>query len=59
MMRQPVYNYHLKKLKSDCSGATAIEYALIALLIALVLIAAMLSIGTSVTRFFMEVGTSL
>ena len=47
----------LRALRLDRSGATAIEYALIALLIALVLISAMLSIGTSVTNMFMQVNS--
>lgn len=45
----------LVRLRRGRSGATIIEYALIALLIALVLIAAMMSIGTSVTSMFMSI----
>ena len=41
------------------SGATAIEYALIALLIGLVLISLQYSIGASVRGFFMSMATGL
>lgn len=47
----------LRALRLDRSGATAIEYAFIAVLIVLVLISAMLSIGTSVTSMFMAVNS--
>ena len=49
----------LARLRIDRSGATAIEYALIALFIGIVLIAAMASIGTSVTGMFTQVATGL
>ncbi|MBA2635439.1 MAG: Flp family type IVb pilin, partial [Sphingomonas sp.] len=40
-------------------GATAIEYGLIAALIAVAAIGAMTSLGTSLSATFSEVGTSL
>lgn len=48
----------LKMIKND-KGATAIEYGLIAALIAVAAIGAMTSIGTSLSATFSEVGTSL
>ncbi len=41
------------------SGATAIEYALIASLIAVAIITAVSSVGTKVSTVFTEVGNSL
>ena len=41
------------------SGATAIEYALIASLIAVAIITAVSSVGTKVSTVFTEVGDSL
>ena len=41
------------------SGATAIEYALIASLIAMVIIVAVQVVGTKVSTVFTEVGNSL
>lgn len=49
----------LSLLSSERSGTTAIEYALIALLIGLVLLTLQNSIGASVRGFFMSVGTNL
>jgi Flp pilus assembly pilin Flp len=49
----------LTSLPSDQSGTTAIEYAMIVLLIGLVLISLQGSIGSSVINFFTEVGTNL
>ena len=46
-------------LYQNDTGATAIEYALIALLIGLVLISLQNSIGDSVKGFFMSVATGL
>jgi Flp pilus assembly pilin Flp len=46
-------------LCSNETGTTAIEYALIALLIGLVLISLQNSIGASVVGFFMSVATGL
>jgi pilus assembly protein Flp/PilA len=44
---------------SDESGATAIEYALIASLIAVVIITAVSLVGTKVSTVFGEVGNAL
>ena len=41
------------------SGATAIEYALIASLIAVAIIAAVTTVGTKVSTVFTEVGNAL
>lgn len=49
----------LRAVGSDRAGATAIEYAMVAVFIGIVLIASMMSIGTSVSSFFMEVATGL
>jgi pilus assembly protein Flp/PilA len=49
----------LTSLRRDRRGATAIEYAMIAALIVLVLVASFLSIGSSVSSFFTSVGTGL
>ena len=43
----------------DETGATAIEYALIASLIAVVIITAVTVVGTQVSTVFNEVGTAL
>jgi pilus assembly protein Flp/PilA len=43
----------------DESGATAIEYGLIAALIAVVIITALTTVGTSLTGKFNEVATAL
>jgi pilus assembly protein Flp/PilA len=43
----------------DESGATAIEYALIASLIAVAIITAVSTLGTKVSTVFTEVGNSL
>jgi len=43
----------------DESGATAIEYALIASLIAVVIITAVSTVGTKVSNTFTEVGNAL
>jgi pilus assembly protein Flp/PilA len=48
----------LKLIKNN-KGATAIEYGLIAALIAVAAIAAMTSVGTKLTKTFNTVGTSL
>jgi pilus assembly protein Flp/PilA len=47
-----------KFLKNE-AGATAIEYALIASLIAVFIIVAVQLVGTSVSTVFTEVGSSL
>jgi pilus assembly protein Flp/PilA len=44
---------------SDESGATAIEYGLIAALVAIAAIAAMKLVGTSLTTTFTKVSTEL
>ena len=43
----------------DESGATAIEYGLIAALIAVVLVGALQAVGTSLTDKFEEISTAL
>ena len=43
----------------DESGATAIEYGLIAALIAVVIIGAVASVGTALTTTFSNVGTAV
>jgi pilus assembly protein Flp/PilA len=48
----------IKILKNE-DGATAIEYGLIAALIAVAAIAAMTSVGTSLTGIFTRVANSL
>jgi pilus assembly protein Flp/PilA len=42
----------IKKLKNDTKGATAIEYGLIAGLIAVVIVAAATTLGTNVSSLF-------
>ena len=49
----------LRALRSDRSGATAIEYAMVAVFIGILLIAAMQSIGTSVSDFFLAIASGL
>lgn len=49
----------LKKLWQDESGVTAIEYGLIAALIALVIIGAVTTIGTSLNDTFESIAESL
>lgn len=48
-----------RQLVADQSGATAIEYALIASGIALVIITTVNSLGTTVSGMFSSVATSL
>ena len=48
-----------KKLIQDEAGVTAIEYGLIAALIAIAAIAAMTSLGTSLTSTFSHVAATL
>lgn len=52
------YN-HLNRFKSDESGATAIEYGLIAALIAVVLIGALTLVGGDLSNKFNEIGNAL
>ncbi len=49
----------LKTLFADDSGATAIEYGLIASLIAVVIITAVTSVGTKLSSTFNSVATAL
>lgn len=49
----------LRTVCRDRSGATAIEYAMIAVFIGILLIAAMKSIGTSVTDYFLAIASGL
>ncbi len=49
----------LKKFVADKSGATAIEYGLIAALIAVVIITGVTAVGTSLSTTFSNISTSL
>lgn len=49
----------MKRFAKDESGATAIEYGLIAALIAVVIISALRTIGTNLNTAFTTIGTSL
>ena len=49
----------LKNFLANESGATAIEYALIAALIAVVIIGAVQTVGTKVSTVFSQVGSAL
>ena len=51
--------YFVRKLIGNSSGATAIEYGLIAALIAVAAIAAMRSIGTSLKTTFNNVSSAM
>jgi pilus assembly protein Flp/PilA len=48
-----------KALGRDDSGATAIEYGLLAALIAVVIIGAVMSLGTTLQGVFSEIDTEL
>ena len=48
-----------RKFIADESGATAIEYALIAGSISIVILAAVSTVGTSLNNTFTSIGTSL
>jgi pilus assembly protein Flp/PilA len=48
-----------QRFASDQSGATAIEYGLIVALIAVVIIAAVTTVGTNLNTSFTSVGTSI
>lgn len=50
---------YLNRLLRDESGATAIEYGLIAALIAIVCITAMTTVGTELRDKFTQVSTAL
>lgn len=47
------------RFANDESGATAIEYGLIAVLIAVAAITAMTAVGTELSTLFTDVGTEL
>ncbi len=49
----------LKRLAGDESGATAIEYGLIAALIAVAIITAATTVGTKLSTTFTDIGNSL
>ena len=49
----------VRNFLSDESGVTAIEYALIASLIAVAIIGAITTVGTQVSTVFTEVGAAL
>ncbi|MDQ3080401.1 MAG: Flp family type IVb pilin [Pseudomonadota bacterium] len=49
----------LELIKNDDKGATAIEYGLIAALIAVAIITAVSSVGTSLNKTFTNVSTKL
>ena len=49
----------LKLIKNDDKGATAIEYGLIAALIAVAIITAVTSVGTQLSGTFTTVATNL
>ena len=49
----------LKSFAGDESGATAIEYGLIAALIAVFLIGALSALGTSMSSEFAEIGSAI
>jgi pilus assembly protein Flp/PilA len=51
--------YHLLKFLSDESGATAIEYGLIAAGISLAIIAAVNGLGTNLSTQFTSINSSL
>ena len=49
----------LRRLASDSRGSTMIEYVMIAALIAVVLVALLISIGTTLSGWFTQVSTAL
>ena len=48
-----------KSLSADCSGAVAVEYGLIGVIIVIGLISLQSSIGNSISGFFMAVANGL
>ena len=50
---------HLKDLRGNEDGATAIEYGLIAALISVVIIAAVTLVGTDLSNMFNQVADAL
>jgi pilus assembly protein Flp/PilA len=51
--------HHLRTFARDESGATMIEYGLIAALVAVAAIVALESLGTSIKGIFTSVGTKI
>jgi pilus assembly protein Flp/PilA len=49
----------LKNLRNDKKGATAIEYGLIAALIAVVIIVALQTVGTNISTSFSNIGSAV
>lgn len=49
----------LRRLRTDESGVTAIEYGLIASLVAVVIIGAVTTLGTSLTGIFTTIAAAL
>ncbi len=47
----------IKRLRTDQRGATAVEYALVAMLISIATVASMLALGASVEDKYENVGT--
>jgi pilus assembly protein Flp/PilA len=58
-MRRRILRLTFQKFLSDQSGATAIEYGLIAAGIALAIIAAVNGLGTNLNGTFTSISTSL
>ena len=50
---------YMKRLWNDRSGATAIEYGLIAALIAVIIIAAVSILGTDLSNLFNDISNKL
>ena len=57
-MTKKLVNFTKSLLRGD-SGATAIEYGLIAALVAVVLIVALTALGSDLNNLFNQVGNSL
>lgn len=53
------FTHFLVRLAKDESGAPAIEYALMAALVALAAAAGMSTLGTGISTFFGNIGTEL
>lgn len=51
--------YYVSRLVGDKKGVTAMEYALIAALVAVVIIGAVSLLGTSVSKVFSTVATTI
>ena len=49
----------MRRFALDAQGATSIEYAMIASLISIVIVAAVQSIGTKLSTFFIQVSGNL